>query len=151
MPVRTLTNKSTALRVLLVDDNSAGLGARCMVLEELGYDTLGVTCPLEALATFRKQPFDLVVTDYKMPHMTGRELIAELRKIEPLLPIILISGYAEPLGLTEKNTGATVVIMKSANEVQHLVRAVKRVLTLKVQRKPSASEAPKARRKTAAS
>jgi len=137
--------------VLLVDDNAVGLAARRLVLEELGYKVTGVTCPVEALAVFGKQPFDLVVTDYKMPKMTGRELIRALRELEPALPIILISGYAETLGLTEKNTGATEVIAKSANEVQHLVRAVSRALALKVARKPPGAEAPKARRKSATS
>jgi len=142
--------------VLLVDDNAAGMAARRMVLEELGYATEGVTCPMEALSLFRKAPYDVVITDYKMPGMTGRELISALREIEPAVPVILISGYVEALGLSEKNTGATVVLMKCANEVQHLVRSVQRVTAFKPPprpaRKPPSSAGPKAKaRKRAAS
>ena len=124
--------------------------ARRMVLEELGYSTTGVTCPLEALALFSAHPFDLVVTDFKMPGLNGKQLIAALRERVPSLPVILISGYAEPLGLTEKNTGASVVIMKSANEVQHLVRAVGRLLAI-TPRKNATREGSRLRRKAASS
>jgi CheY-like chemotaxis protein len=104
------------------------------VLQELGYQTDGATDARKALELFRKERFDLVVTDYKMPDMNGVELIAKLRDERPEIPVILISGFVDALGLTEKNTGANAVIMKSANEVQHLIRTANRLL--KIQRKP---------------
>ena len=151
MAARIHTKASCSTRVLLVDDNSVGLMARRMVLEELGYEATGVTCPMEALDLFTAEPFDLVVTDYKMPGLNGKQLIAALREQVPSLPVILISGYVDALGLTEKSTGASVVIMKSANEVQHMVRAVTRLLTIKPARKPPASAAGRVRRKAASS
>jgi FixJ family two-component response regulator len=77
-------------------------------------------------------------------------LIKGLRKQAADLPIILISGYADSLGLNEANTGADVVIQKSANEVAHLVRSVARLLRKKPVKKPQGQEsgAPKAKRKT---
>jgi CheY-like chemotaxis protein len=139
-------------RVLLVDDNASGLRARQMVLEELGYDTTGVTCPKQALSLFKKNGYDLVVTDYKMPEMNGIDFIAALRNNVPTLPIILVSGYVEPLGLTEKSTGANVVIMKSAHEVPHLIRAAHRLLNPKSTRKPPmTATASRARRKAVSS
>ena len=149
MAARNHKKASYSARVLLVDDNPAGLVARQMVLEELGYSTSGVTCPIEALALFAANPFDLVVTDYKMPGLTGKQLITALRERVPSLPVILISGYVEPLGLTEKNTGASVVIMKSANEVQQLIRAASRLLA--AVRKPPGSVAGRLRRKASSS
>ena len=44
------------------------------------------------------------------------ELIERIRKVNPNARIILLSGFVEPLGLTEENTGADAVIAKSANE-----------------------------------
>jgi len=115
-------------RILLVDDNQPGLAARKSVLEELGHRITTATGGHEALEHFAKDRYDLVVTDFKMPRMNGIEFIERLRKLRPALPIILVSGFAEPLGLDESNTGADVVIQKSANEVAHLVRAVNRLL-----------------------
>lgn len=127
-----------AARILLVDDNRSGLLARRAVLEELGYGTDGAPDGSTALEMFGKQHYDLVVTDFRMPDMDGAELIAHLRSLRPELPVILISGFADVLGLNEQTTGANTVIMKSANEVQHLIRSTGRLL--KLPRKPVASE-----------
>jgi two-component system, cell cycle sensor histidine kinase and response regulator CckA len=132
-------------RILLVDDHKSGLSARRAVLEEVGYETIGLCCPKEALSLFRKESFDLVVTDYRMPGVTGTDLIRELKDAKPDVPVILLSGYIEPLGLTEKATGADAVIMKSAHEVQHLLRATSRLVNLKMKRKMVGSEAAPAK------
>jgi CheY-like chemotaxis protein len=107
------------------------------VLEELGHRVTTASSGADALEHFSAHKFDLIVTDYKMPRMDGIELIARVRKSSPAMPIILLSGFVEALGLCESNTGADVVIQKSANEVSHLVRSVSRLLRKK---KPNASE-----------
>lgn len=137
MPLRTSTPSNPA-RILLVDDNANGLAARKSVLQELGHRITTASCGATALEQLGAQKFDLVVTDYKMPRMDGLELIRRLRKQAPELPIILISGYTDALGLNEDSTGADAVLQKSANEVSHLVRAVNRLL----RRKPMAKKPP---------
>jgi CheY-like chemotaxis protein len=145
MPLRK--NSSTSARtaalgsILLVDDNKLGLSARKSVLEELGHKIATASNGVDALEQFGDSKFDLVVTDYKMPRMNGLELIVGLRKIAPDLPVILISGFVDSLGLNEETTGADVVIQKSANEVSHMVRAVARLLRKKPVKKPAGSEA----------
>lgn len=153
MSLKRTANAKPAPRILLVDDNRSGLSARCAVLRELGYATTGVECPKQAIQSFQSsaqmgEPFELVVTDYKMPGQTGVDLIKEIRSMSATVPVILLSGFVDALGLNESNTGADVVIMKSANEVTHLVRAVNRHLSGAVRRKGprSAVPAPKGRR-----
>jgi len=131
---------TTPARILLVDDNHLGLIARRSVLEELGYSITTATQGQEALERFAGGRFDLVITDYKMPKMNGLELIRRIREQAAGLPIILISGYAEALGLTESSSGADVVIPKSAHEVPHLVRSVGRLLNRKAPKKPAGSQ-----------
>lgn len=128
-------------RLLLVDDNESGLAARKSVLEELGYWITTATDPVEALSYFGRGLFAIVITDYKMPSMNGPQFIEKLRELDPVLPIILISGFADSLGLSEASTGADVVIQKSSNEVAHLVRAVARLMKRKTPKKPPASQA----------
>lgn len=125
--------------ILLVDDNTFGLAARKSVLEELGHRVKTFRSAEEALAEFQQAHFDLVITDFKMPGMNGIELIRQIRALRPSVPVILISGYAEALGLTEASTGADAVIAKSANEVSHLTRAVSRLLRRRALAKPVAS------------
>ncbi len=151
MPLRKNSSASphatTLGSILLVDDNKLGLSARRTVLEELGHRIQTASNGADALEQFHDAEFDLVVTDYKMPRMDGLELIVGLRKIAPGLPVILISGFADALGLNEESTGADVVIQKSANEVQHLVRAVARLLKKSPAKKPAGLESPRAKKK----
>jgi two-component system response regulator HydG len=143
---RNSSSLSALRRILLVDDNANGLAARKSVLEELGYSIVTCTSGADALEHFDSRPFDLVVTDYKMPRMDGLELIGRLRKHTPGLPIVLISGYVDTMGMNEASTGADVVIQKSANEVSHLVRSVNRLLRKTVK---SQSSLPKTKRRSA--
>jgi CheY-like chemotaxis protein len=138
-----------APEILLVDDNRQGLIARKSLLQELGCIISTATNGDEALELFATKKFDLVVTDYKMPRMNGVELIKRIRGVEAGARIILLSGFVEPLGLTEETTGADVVIAKSAGEVGHLTRSVKRLLSQPA-RKPAASAGAPVRRKAKA-
>jgi CheY-like chemotaxis protein len=138
-------------RILLVDDNRNGLLARKSVLEEHGYEVCAHSLPLEAVADFQEQSYDLVVTDYRMPRMTGAQLIVEVRSVKPNVPVVLVSGVVDVLGLDEKSTGANVVIPKSSTEVTHLIRAVKRLLEPQAAKKPVRTQdgsTPKGRKKT---
>ena len=94
-----------------------------------------------ALNSSRGAKFDVVVTDYRMPRMNGVELIQRIRLLDPNARIILLSGFVEPLGLTEQNTGADAVIAKSANEPARLVRTVKRLVNRAVRKPPGAQTA----------
>lgn len=128
-----------APKILLVDDNRDGLVVRKLLLEEAGFHVDLASCGEEALDLVSSTRFDVVVTDYRMPHMNGAELIERLRAGDANTRFILLSGFVEPLGLTEANTGADAVIAKSANEGAHLLRWVKR-LACTPGRKPMARQ-----------
>ncbi len=134
--------------ILLVDDNRDGLLVRRLLLEELGYSVRVARNGEEGLTSFQADNFDVVVTDYKMPRMNGVELIQQIRKINPNARVILLSGFVEPLGLTEENTGADVVIGKSSNEPAHLTRWIRR-LANRGTRKPPATQQKLSARKRA--
>ncbi|MGQ9918717.1 MAG: response regulator [Bryobacteraceae bacterium] len=149
MSLRKSSKSAAPARILLVDDNRSGLSARKAILAEFGHT---VDCAEDAatgLKLFERHRYDLVITDFRMPDMDGTRFIAELRKRKPGVPIVLLSGFVEALGLNEQNTGADTVIMKNAREVHHLTSTVQRLLT--AARKPPASETSsrqKAARKT---
>jgi CheY-like chemotaxis protein len=136
--------------ILLVDDNRDGLLVRRCLLEEIGCCVQIALNGEEGLKLFQAGKFDVVVTDYRMPRMNGGELIQRIRALEPNARIILLSGFVEPLGLTEQNTGADAVLLKSANEPAQLVRTVKRLVNRTV-RKPPGSQKDLQARATAVS
>ncbi|MFH0997877.1 MAG: response regulator [Pseudomonadota bacterium] len=115
-------------RVLFVDDEQTLVELVQQILEYLGYEVIARTSAREALELFRSQPdrFDLVITDYTMPHMTGVALAREILNIRPDEPIILCTGFNEMI--TEKNArsmGIREFIMKpvTINELSKKVAA----------------------------
>ena len=136
----TPASANNGATILLVDDNPHGLVARRTVLQELGYVIHTGASGAEALELLNRHKVDLVITDFRMPNMDGVELITRMRQLRSDLPIILLSGFVEPLGLTEQSTGADIVLSKSAGEVGFLIRSVRRLLNRQPTRKPLESE-----------
>lgn len=133
---------------MLVDDNRDGLLVRRLLLEEMGCRVEVAVDGEEGLKLFESSNFDVVVVDYRMPRMNGVEMIARVRAKDATARIILLSSVVEPLGLTEENTGADVVIAKNAAEPTHLARSIKRLLNRAPLRKPPGRQkggAPRAR------
>jgi PAS domain S-box-containing protein len=82
-------------RVLIVDDEEPLVQLATRTLEELGYAPVGFTSSSAALAAFRADPqrFDALITDERMPGMSGSALIREVRGIRSSMPVVLMSGY----------------------------------------------------------
>jgi CheY-like chemotaxis protein len=82
-------------RLLYVDDDAVmGLVVQ-RLLEREGYAVTVQASPVQALACVRDAPrvFDLVISDFNMPEMSGTELAAQLRALRPELPVVISSGY----------------------------------------------------------
>ena len=133
--------KDSRNRILIVDDNRMGLVVRKHVLEEAGHEVFIVVNANEALERFGLQDFDLVITDFRMPQLNGIELIQAMRRLKPNVPMVLISGFTDALGLDEGTTGADAVLQKNHTEVSQLVRVVNRLLR-KTPKKPPRKEPP---------
>ena len=84
-------------RILFVDDEEGIVNMSQKMLKRLGYDVVGETSSIIALAIFRTYPnsFDIVITDQTMPKMTGDVLAREILRIRPDIPIILCTGFSE--------------------------------------------------------
>ncbi len=137
---------TSSASILLVDDNADGVMARTSVLQELGYTVIPARCGSEALKLAAGTNFDLVITDYRMSPVNGLDLIRQLREARFGMPIILLTGFAENLGLNPESTGADAVIQKSSNEIVTLVRAAKRLLN--PPRKSAASQSTRSTSKS---
>lgn len=125
--------------ILLINRSRDGLLVRSSVLKELGYRVTVAQAGEEGLRLLEASAFDVVVTDYRMPRMNGVELIERIRAAHPQARVILLSGQVEAFGLTAENTGADVVLAKSASEAAQLARSIKRMVNRPV-KKPPASQ-----------
>jgi two-component system, NtrC family, response regulator AtoC len=86
-------NGSTLTSVLVVDDDAAMREMLVALLEDEGMRARGAGSVPEALEAARDEDFDAVLSDIRMPHQGGIELIGELRQIRPLTPVVLMTAF----------------------------------------------------------
>ena len=117
-------------RVLIVDDEEPLASLATRTLEELGYVPTGFTSSSAALAAFRAEPerFDAVITDERMPGMTGTALIRELRGIRREIPILLMSGYVGGAVASGAREAGANEVMKKPLSARELALGLARVL-----------------------
>ena len=94
-PVARAVPRGGGEQVMYVDDDPAMLLMIEGLLNHHGYRVTAIDTPREALALVRAEParFDLIVTDFNMPEMTGIDLTEALALIAPALPVVISSGY----------------------------------------------------------
>ena len=101
------------LNILLVDDDTSTLAAAESLLEILGYQCTSCTNAHDAFAAYQTQSFDVVITDFQMPGMTGLDLIREIRQLNPHADCILMSGFAKQQVISDAySLGASHCFMK---------------------------------------
>jgi CheY-like chemotaxis protein len=99
-PIVAPTPVTSRLRVLLVDDEELVRLCTADVLVDLGYDVIEAASGEQALRLLDEGPApDVLVTDYLMPGMSGADLAQAVRARKPGLPILIVSGYANPDGI----------------------------------------------------
>lgn len=101
---------SKKLTIVVVDDQLLVVNAIKRVLHVAGYESEGFTDPILALKHIEKET-DLfaLITDYKMPQMMGDEFIAEVQKLHPELPCVVITGVATREVVTKLTTSIKVI------------------------------------------
>jgi CheY-like chemotaxis protein len=117
-------------RVLIVDDEEPLVRLATRTLEELGYRPAGFTSSAAALSAFRAEPerFHAVITDERMPGMSGSALIREVRSIRRSIPIVLMSGFVGgPVLRSAREAGADEVLKKPLS-ARDLANSLARVL-----------------------
>ena len=118
----------TAARLLLVDDEERILTALRRSLRRDGYEITTAQTPREALVRLEHQTFDAVLSDYKMPGMTGLELLAKVARLQPQAGKLLITGWAQALSQSELEAiGVDAVIPKPWEDAE-LKDALKKAL-----------------------
>ncbi|MEW5898933.1 MAG: response regulator [Bacillota bacterium] len=81
-------------RVLVIDDEEGMCWALEKALEEEGHQVFTATCGLAGLAVFKAQEIDLVLCDIKMPDISGLEVLEQIRKKKPNVPVVIMTGYS---------------------------------------------------------
>lgn len=81
-------------RILIVDDNPNMSSLLAEMLEVFEYESIRAADGLEAIDKIEQDDFDLVITDMRMPKMSGLDLLQKIKEKRPDMPVVVISGYA---------------------------------------------------------
>lgn len=84
--------REATLNILLIDDDDRVRRTVTLMLKELGHQVLEADSGITGLQRFKETSPDLVITDIIMPDMEGVETIVELRRLQPEVRIIAMSG-----------------------------------------------------------
>jgi DNA-binding NarL/FixJ family response regulator len=116
-------------QLLLVDDHQLVLdGIISLLANESDYEIAGeVTSGQEALAIIKSKPIDIVVTDVKMPHMSGIELTKTIKRDFPEIKVLVLTMFAESGIVTEiMMAEAEGYLLKNCNKAE-LLKALKQI------------------------
>jgi PAS domain S-box-containing protein len=133
-----VTSAPESRRVLYIDDDDALVFLFKRMLERRGYRITAHTSQLAALDELRANPcaFDLVVSDYNMPNMSGLEVAREVHKINATLPVAVASGYIDDNLRAIAHSFGVAELIDKAIDIDEFVNAVHRLAQDVVEQSP---------------
>lgn len=116
-------------KILVIDDDGVTRGLVKVTLEKAGYKVATYKNGKEGVSAFKKEPFDLVITDISMPVINGIDAIVLMRKENPTIPIVAMSGVERSLSFLKMADYFTAdATIQKPFEPKALVSMVKKTL-----------------------
>src|SRR6266567_7913213 len=119
--------------LLCVDDNQSSLNICKIILEDFGYKVLTASSGRDGLEVFALNAVDAVILDYQMPEMNGELVAAEMKRTNPKIPILMLSGW---VSLPESALRLVDEFVAKGDRVEFMLLAVQQVLSRGKKRKP---------------
>ena len=100
------------MSILLVDDHAEVRSTTAAVLAEHGHRVVEAANGKDALAELKRRDcdYDLLISDYAMPHLSGTDFVREARTLCPEVPALIITGYAEAQAVTGRPDGVEILL-----------------------------------------
>jgi|SRR3954467_10821088 CheY-like chemotaxis protein len=118
-------------RILVVDDEPFVCDAVKLMLEFDGHTVETASHGKEALEVFQKSKFDLVITDWKMPGMSGDQLADAVKQLLPGQPVVMITAHAEMLQTSSISLKSVDAIVPKPFLLDDLRKAIAKVTPAK--------------------
>jgi DNA-binding NtrC family response regulator len=123
-------------RILCVDDDIEGMASRKEVLESQGHQVREATSPEEALRIIKTEEIELAIVDYYLVNTNGLALATEMKRLNPTLGIIMLSGFGQ---LPGEAVGIANSWILKGNGPKPLLLAVQKIMAGK-KREPTTTE-----------
>jgi len=100
-----------ALRIFLIDDHEEVRNTTAALLADLGHEIVEAASGAEALSEMQagRCEYDVIISDYAMPHLSGTEFLRKARELCPGVPALIITGYAEAEAINDRPDGVEVL------------------------------------------
>lgn len=123
--------------ILLADDEAAFRFSAGLALRMAGYRVSEAQDGLDALYGLIRHrnegtPVDLLVTDLRMPNLTGAELVGALKRHDVPVPVFVVSGYCDPKAVQELALAGCVEYMEKPFQPSELVQRIDNIFNVKV-------------------
>ena len=116
------------LRILVVDDHAAIREIVSAYLAEDRHTVETAADAREAMMKFRSHRFDLIITDRAMPEISGDELAASIKELEPNKPVIMLTGFADLINETGRRSENVDLIVSKPARLDDLRKAILKVM-----------------------
>ena len=128
------------MKIMMIDDEKDCMESLVSALEPAGYQAEMFTSPADAITGYAKGRFDVVITDMRMPRMTGIQVLRILREMDPDARVIIMTGYGDAeTAIAAVNNGAYAFFAKPV-DIADLLAVLERVGKEKEQKKLSLEE-----------
>jgi GAF domain-containing protein/ActR/RegA family two-component response regulator len=121
---RVATGPVRQLRCLVVDDEEPVRAMLADAVESAGHRATVVEGGAEAIARFRAEPFDVVLTDLAMPRVSGWQVARAVKQIAPRVPVFLVTGFGIELSPEERRAHGVDVILVKPLQIQEILDAL---------------------------
>lgn len=118
----------TAKRILVVDDEPNVVKSCARMLELAGFEVRGVTSGTEAIKLHRREGFDLVLTDLKMPDMDGLGVLTAIREHDPNAAVAIFTAYGTKDNVVEALRLGAREFLEKPLEAKTLIATVQNIL-----------------------
>jgi CheY-like chemotaxis protein len=134
------TKATQPLNILLVDDHEGVRATTAALLEDLGHKVTQAGEAAEILDRIKEDPhaFDLIVSDYAMPRISGAELVRQARQVRADMPAIIITGYADAQSIARRPDD--VLVLAKPFTLEQMSGAVRAAVTGKGELTEAAAE-----------
>jgi DNA-binding NtrC family response regulator len=115
-------------RILFIDDDKAGREVALFNLRRAGYEVTAVSDGQEGISLFSPETFDVVITDVKMPGLSGIEVLRRIKKQAPEIPVLVITAFGNVETAVEAMKNGAYDFIGKPFQRDQLILSVKRAL-----------------------
>jgi len=140
MSPKTNQPSSGAARILIVDDDAGQRSLLNSFLSGQGFETVPVSSGERALEVLGEQEVAMMISDVRMPGISGLETLHRLRKLRPTLPVLLVTAYADIRDAVVAMRDGAVNYLEKPIDLDELLASVRNALGLEGVMAPKLTE-----------